>query len=521
MKIYLVGGAVRDKLLNLDVKDEDWVVVGGTPEDFLSKGYEQVGADFPVFLHPETKDEYALARKERKVGSGYNGFETTFEPSVTLEEDLFRRDLTINSMAMDNEGNIIDPYNGLEDMKNKKLRHVSKHFAEDPLRVLRVARFMARYHRLGFTIHEDTMDLMKEITKSGELEHLTAERVFKELNEKVFKEPNPEQFFYTLRDCNALKVVFPEIDKLFGVIQPEKHHPEVDAGVHTMLVLNQAKKLSNNNHAIMYAALTHDLGKGITPKDMLPQHIGHEKTGISLVEKMNERLKVPLHYKTLSVKMCKLHTKAHRSFELSNRKIYELFKELDAYRNDHIFSDFLISCEADARGRTGLENRTYTQPDYLRFCLDYSKNVDAKKFIEKGLKGAEIGKSIEFERINKIQEAKRFYPPNLKEKAEENRRLFNNFDNLSSTEIFRFMKSFNVDHGTKYLESVYNILDIDNPKIIEIAKEFSSIDSNIFIEQGLKNIEISLAISESKNNIINNYFGNITNKEKIIKKPKF
>lgn len=516
MKIYLVGGAVRDKLLNLDVKDEDWVVVGGTPEDFLSKGYEQVGADFPVFLHPETKDEYALARKERKVGSGYNGFETTFDPSVTLEEDLFRRDLTINAMAMDNEGNIIDPYNGLEDMKNKKLRHVSEHFAEDPLRVLRVARFMARYHRLGFTVHEDTMDLMKQITQSGELEYLTAERVFKELDEKVFKEPNPEQFFYTLRDCNALEVVFPEIDKLFGVIQPAKHHPEVDTGIHTMLVLNQAKKISNNNHAVMYAALTHDLGKGITPKEMLPQHIGHETTGVPLVEKMNERLKVPSYYKTLSVKMCKLHTKVHRALELSNRKIYELFKELDAYRNDKLFSDFLLSCESDARGRTGLENRYYTQPDYLRFCLDYSKNVDVKKFVEKGLKGAEIGEAIETERIYKIQEAKRVYPPNLKEKANENRKIFENFDNLSNTEILRFMKSFGVDHGSDYLEAVYNSLNIDNPKIIKIAKEFSNIDPNVFLEQGLKNHEIGLAISQSKNNIINNYI----NKQKVIKKPK-
>ena len=502
MEIYLVGGAVRDKLLNLDVKDEDWVVVGGTPEDFLSKGYEQVGADFPVFLHPNTKDEYALARKERKVGVGYNGFETVFDPSVTLEEDLFRRDLTINAMAMDNDGNIIDPYDGLSDMENKKLRHVSEHFAEDPLRVLRVARFMARYHKLGFTVHEDTMGLMKQIVDSGELKHLTAERVFKELDEKVFKEPNPEQFFYTLKDCGALNQVFPEIDQLFGVAQPPKHHPEIDVGIHTMLVLEQAKKVSNNDHAVMYAALVHDLGKGITPKDMLPQHIGHETTGIPLVEEMNERLKVPSYYKALSTKMCKLHTKCHRALDLSNRKLYDLFKEVDAYRNDKLFNDLLLTCEADARGRTGLEDRIYNQPDYLRFCLGYSKNVDVKKFVEKGFKGAEIGEAIELERIQKLQTAKRLYPPHLKQKAEENRKVFENFDNLSKTEVLRLMKSFGTEHSSDYLEAVYNCLEINNPKIVNIAQDISKIDPSVFLEQGLVNHEIGLAIGQAKNDII-------------------
>lgn len=516
MEIYLVGGAVRDKLLNLEVKDHDWVVVGSTPEHFLSKGYEQVGADFPVFLHPENKDEYALARKERKVGVGYNGFETVFDTSVTLEEDLFRRDLTINAMAMDSEDKVIDPYNGLQDLKDKKLKHVSKYFAEDPLRVLRVARFMSRYHKLGFTVHEETMDLMKEIVNSGELQHLTAERVFKELDEKVFKEPNPEQFFYTLRDCGALKQVFPEIDRLFGVIQPPKHHPEIDVGIHTMLVLEQAKKVSNNN-AVMYAALTHDLGKGITPKDMLPQHIGHETTGIPLVENMNNRLKVPSYYKNLSEKTCKLHTKCHRALDLSNRKIYDLFKDLDAYRNDKLFNDFLLSCEADARGRTGLENRIYNQPEYLRFCLDYSKQVDVRKFVDKGLKGAKIGEAIETERIQRIQTAKRIYPPHLKQKAEENRKTFENFDKLSNGDILRFMKSFGTDHNSDYLEAVYNSLEIDNPKIVNIAKEFSQIDASVFLEQGLKDHQIGLAIGQSKNDIISKYIPkqNITRKRRI------
>ena len=249
---------------------------------------------------------------------------------------------------------------------------------------------------------------------------------------------------------------------------------------------------------------------------MLPQHIGHETTGVPLVEEMNERLKVPSYYKTLSTKMCKLHTKTHRAFELSNRKMYELFKELDAYRNDKLFNDFLLSCEADARGRTGLENRIYDQPDYLRFCFDYSKNVDVKNFVEKGLKGAEIGEAVEAERIHKIQTAKHVYPPHLKQKAEENRKSFENFDNLSNAEIIRFMKGFGVDHSSDYLEAIYNSLDVNNPKIINIAKEFSNIDANVFLEQGLKDHQIGLAISESKNDIINKY----TEKPKIAKRPK-
>jgi tRNA nucleotidyltransferase (CCA-adding enzyme) len=515
MKIYLVGGAVRDNLLNLDVKDQDWVVVGGTPEYFLLQGYEQVGADFPVFLHPETKDEYALARKERKVGVGYNGFETVFDTSVTLEEDLFRRDLTINSMAMDDEGKITDPYNGLEDLKNKKLKHVSKHFAEDPLRVLRVARFMARYHKLGFSVHEETMDLMKQMVQSGELNHLTSERVFKELDEKVFKEPNPEQFFYTLKECGALDVVFPEIEQLFGVVQPPEHHPEIDTGIHTMLVLNQAKGISNNNHAVMYAALTHDLGKGITPKELLPQHIGHEKTGMVLVEEMSDRLKVPSYYKKLALKTCELHTKCHRALDLSNRKLYELFKDLDAFRNDKLFNDFLHACESDARGRTGLENREYSQPEYLKHCLDYAKKVDVKKLMEKGLKGAEIGEAIEYQRIDLIQTAKRLYPPNLLEKVEEYKKSFNEFDKLSNTEIIRFMKGFGVDHQTDYLEALYEQINVDNPKILNIAKGFSEIDPSVFLEQGLKHVEISLAIGQAKNDIINK---NMIKPSKVIKR---
>ena len=292
MNIYLVGGAVRDQLLGLAVKDRDWLIVGATPEQLLAQGYQQVGNDFPVFLHPKTKEEYALARTERKNGNGYNGFICDFTPEVTLEQDLIRRDLTINAIAQDLDGNYHDFYGGIADLKHRLLRHVSPAFTEDPLRVLRVARFAARFHSLGFRIAPETVKLMQEMTACGELAHLTAERVWLE-TQKAFATDTPHIYFQVLREVGALKVLFPEVEALFGVPQPEKHHPEIDSGVHTLMVLEQAKKLAdraNDPESVLFAALCHDLGKALTPKDILPHHYGHEQKGIAPTEQLANRL---------------------------------------------------------------------------------------------------------------------------------------------------------------------------------------------------------------------------------------
>lgn len=516
MEILLVGGAVRDKLLGLEIKDKDWVVVGGTPEYFLKKGYEQVGADFPVFLHPETKDEYALARKERKVGKGYGGFVTSFEPTVTIEEDLYRRDLTINAIAQKENGELIDPYNGIKDLKNKVIRHVSKHFEEDPLRVLRVARFMARYGHLGFKVHPETMDLMKKMVLSGELKELVAERVFKELDEKVFNEPNPSAFFYTLKECGALKEVFPEIDNLFGVPQPEKHHPEVDTGIHTLMVLDQAKKITNNK-AVMYAALVHDLGKAITPKEVLPSHIKHEINGIPIIKSLSERLKVPSHYKKLALNVCEHHTTMHRALELGNKKIYDLFKNLDAFRNPKMLDEFILACEADARGRKGLENRDYSQPEYLKYLFNSIKDINAKKFVEAGFFGREVGEKVETERVEKIAFYKKLYKPNVLKKAEEFKHFIINFDKMDNVQIIRNFKNLGVDKNIELLEAMCNALEINNPRMLKIAKEISNINPQKFLDRGVKGFEVGLSIEQEKLEIIEKHSlkNNKNNKLKI------
>jgi tRNA nucleotidyltransferase (CCA-adding enzyme) len=500
-EILLVGGAIRDKLLNREIKDKDYLVVGYTQEYFIENGYEKVGEDFPVFLHPVTKDEYALARTERKMGNGYGGFEMTFDPTVSIEEDLFRRDLTINAMAERDSGEIIDPFNGMEDLNNKILRHVSDHFSEDPVRVLRVARFMARYKDLGFKVHEDTMVLMKEMSYSGELNHLTSERVFKEL-EKVFEEPNPEAFFETLRECEALEVIFPEINDLFGVPQPELHHPEIDTGVHTLMALKQAKIISNGKPSVMYATLLHDLGKGITPADILPQHIGHEKKGVPLVEEVNERLKVPNYFKKLAVLSCEQHTTAHRSLELKHVKVHELFKRFDAYRNQDIFLDFLMVCESDAKGRLYLENREYPQADFLRTCLNAALTVTAQPFLDKGLKGKDIGEAVEAERLSQIFVAKKLAKHNLDKMEQEWKPFLENFNNASDSLILRGFKNLGVQNNTLLLEKLIENFEINNPKILNIAKDINNIDPSVYIEQGLKNIEIGLAIENEKTNIL-------------------
>jgi|TARA_B110001454_G_scaffold11923_1_gene10976 tRNA nucleotidyltransferase (CCA-adding enzyme) len=405
MQTYLVGGAVRDALLNIPIKDKDWVVVGSTPAELINLGYSQVGADFPVFLHPKTKEEYALARTERKSGGGYQGFNCDFNPDITLEEDLLRRDLTINAMAQDESGNIYDPYNGQQDLQLKKLRHVSEAFAEDPLRILRVARFAARFAHLGFTIAQDTLELMREITHSGELALLTAERVWQE-TERALGEPQPWVYFQVLRECGALAIIFPELDRLFGIPQPEKHHPEIDCGIHTLMVLEQASKLTKDI-SIRWASLLHDLGKGLTREDILPSHYGHEQSGEKLVIQVNKRLKAPTEFKDLSRLVCLYHTHIHRAFELKPETILKLFNHIDLWRKPERLQKILIACKADSRGRTGFENVEYNQVEYINDLATACLQITAKQFVEKGILGKEIGEAMAKERVNVIANLKK------------------------------------------------------------------------------------------------------------------
>ncbi len=403
MRKYLVGGAVRDQLLGLPVKDRDWVVVGATPEDMLSAGYKQVGADFPVFLHPDTKEEHALARTERKAGVGYKGFICDFSPAVTLEEDLLRRDLTINAMAMTEQGELVDPYGGQRDLEQRQLRHVSDAFREDPLRVLRVARFAARLAPLGFQVAPDTLACMGDIVASGEMAHLTPERVWQE-TERALRESTPWVYVQVLRDCGALQAILPELDALFGVPQPPQHHPEVDTGLHSLLVLEQAARLSPSSE-VRFAALIHDLGKGVTPVDVLPRHIGHEQEGLALIRAACQRLKVPNGHRDLALLAGEFHTHCHRALELRPATILKLLKRADALRRPERFEQFLQVCEADARGRTGLEQRDYPQPDLLRTALVALRSVSARDLADQGLTGAEIGERLEQLQLKAIAEA--------------------------------------------------------------------------------------------------------------------
>ena len=396
MKIYLVGGAVRDSLLNISFTDRDWVVVGTTPKQMLSLGYEQVGADFPVFLHPKTKEEYALARTERKSGSGYQGFECQFSPDVTLEEDLLRRDLTINAMAQDENGELVDPYGGQADIENKVLRHVSPAFSEDPLRVLRVARFAARFEPLGFTIAPETMSLMQQMVEDGELEHLVAERVWTETR-RALMENSPTTYFQVLRDCGALKVWFKELDALFGVPQRPEYHPEIDCGIHALMSLEAAHK-AQGSLTVRWAALVHDLGKALTPADVLPRHIGHEKRGLAPLKALHKRLKVPNDCAELAAFSSEFHTHVHRAFELRSSTIMRLFDRLDVWRKPERFEEFLQVCTADARGRTGFEDTAYPQADYMRNALKLAQSITAKDIMAKGFAGAAIRKALNEER---------------------------------------------------------------------------------------------------------------------------
>jgi tRNA nucleotidyltransferase (CCA-adding enzyme) len=405
MQTYLVGGAVRDALLKIAIKDRDWVVVGSTPAELISLGYSQVGADFPVFLHPKSKEEYALARTERKSGKGYQGFNCDFNPDITLEEDLMRRDLTVNAMAETDDGSLVDPYNGQQDIKEKKLRHVSEAFSEDPLRVLRVARFAARFAHLGFTIADETLALMRNIAKSGELALLTPERVWQE-TERALGESQPWIYFQALRDCNALAIIFPELDNLFGIPQPENHHPEIDCGVHTLMVLEQASKLSTDIN-IRWASLLHDLGKGLTREDLLPSHSGHEQSGEQLVIKVNERLKTPNEFKDLSRLVCVYHTHVHRAFELKPQTLLKFFNSIDLWRKPERLQQILIACRADSRGRTGFENVEYSQMEYITEIAKACLGISATKFVEMGIQGKAIGEAMAQERIDVIARFKK------------------------------------------------------------------------------------------------------------------
>ncbi len=397
-KTYLVGGAVRDALLGYPVMERDWVVVGARPQDLIEQGYKQVGKDFPVFLHPETGDEYALARTERKQGHGYTGFAVNCSPQVTLEEDLLRRDLTINAMAQDSDGNIIDPYGGKRDIQAKLLRHVSEAFVEDPLRVLRTARFAARYAHLGFKVAPETVAVMAEIVGQGELAHLPAERIWLELD-RALGERNPEVFIEVLRECGALAALLPELEALFGVPQTEKHHPEIDSGVHTLMALQQAVKLSKARD-VRFAVLLHDLGKGTTPESEWPRHIAHEKRGVKLVQRVCKRLKAPNQYRDLALKACEFHLHAHRAMELRGKTLLKLLKATDALRRPEVFEAFLLTCEADARGRLGLEDRPYPQGDYLRSARETAVGVTAALFPE--LKGKALGEAIALEQVRRL-----------------------------------------------------------------------------------------------------------------------
>lgn len=373
MQTYIVGGAVRDELLGFAVKDKDFVVVGSTPEAMLAAGFKPVGKDFPVFLHPETRDEYALARTERKTAKGYKGFAIHASPEVTLEQDLARRDLTINAIAKTDNGQLIDPFNGVADIQSKTLRHVSEAFAEDPVRILRVARFSARL--VDFNVAPETMALMRQMVDAGEVDALVAERVWQELA-KGLMEAKPSRMFEVLRACGALQKILPELDRLWGVPQPEQHHPEIDTGVHVMMVIDYAAS-RNFSLPIRFAALMHDLGKGTTPRELLPKHIGHEQRSANLLKEVCKRLRVPNDCKELGVMTARFHGKLHQAPQMRHATLLEFLIELDAIRQPDRFKDFLKACESDSRGRTGYENCETPAADLMQKVLQAVLTVDA------------------------------------------------------------------------------------------------------------------------------------------------
>lgn len=401
MQIYKVGGAVRDQLLGLSAQDNDWVVVGSTPEQLQALGYRPVGEGFPVFLHPDSGEEYALARTERKSGHGYGGFTFYAEPSVTLEEDLQRRDLTINAMAMNSENQLIDPYGGAADLEAGILRHVSPAFAEDPLRVLRVARFAARFASRGFVIAGETLLLMQQLAESGELAHLTAERVWQECA-RALMEPAPDVFIRVLHETGALKVLLPEVDALFGVPQRAEFHPEIDTGIHILMTLQQCARFEQNLN-VRWACLLHDLGKGITPVDILPRHLGHEARGIPLIAAVNQRLRVPREIAELALLVGEYHLHSHRALELKPATLLKLLLRLDCLRRPARLEEFASACEMDARGRLGLTEKEYPQAEYLREAAVRVRQVNVQPLLARGLKGAELGEALYRERLRVLK----------------------------------------------------------------------------------------------------------------------
>lgn len=407
MKIYLVGGAVRDRLLGLPVVDRDWVVVGATPQEMLAQAYQQVGRDFPVFLHPQSHEEHALARIERKTGAGHTGFVCDASKDVSLEDDLLRRDLTINAMAEAADGSIVDPYGGQADLAARQLRHVSEAFIEDPLRVLRVARFAARYAHLGFVVAPETMALMRRMAAAGDLAELSAERVWKEM-EKALLSPGATVFFEVLRDANALAIILPELNALWGVPQRAEYHPEVDTGVHVMMALHYSVE-HQQSLASRVAVLLHDLGKGTTAESEWPRHIGHEKSSKHLCERVTKRLRLPSDISELAIKVAEYHTHCHRALELKPATLLKLLWQLDILRRPQRLRDFTDACLADARGRLNFEQCDYPQADYLMAAAASIQSVTAQPFVAQGLSGKAIGEAMHQERLQRLSTFKKNY----------------------------------------------------------------------------------------------------------------
>jgi tRNA nucleotidyltransferase (CCA-adding enzyme) len=404
MKCFVVGGAVRDRLLGRPASDRDWVVVGATPDEMTAAGFVAVGRDFPVFLHPQTKEEYALARTERKTAPGYRGFVVHAEPSVTLEDDLRRRDLTINAMAEGVDGTLVDPFGGEKDLRDKVLRHVSEAFVEDPVRILRLARFAARFP--DFRVADETRELMRRMVAEGEVDALVPERVWQELSRGLM-ESHPSRMFEVLRDCGALKAILPEVDRLWGVPQPPAHHPEVDTGVHLMLVLDQSAKV-NAPLEVRFACLCHDLGKGTTPEELLPKHHGHEARSVALLRQVCERWRVPAACRELAEVVAREHGNVHRSETLNAAAVMRLLERCDALRRPDRFEQMLLACECDARGRLGLQDRPYPQAERLRAALKRAQAVDASAVVEaalsKGMSGPAVGDAVRRARVDAIAE---------------------------------------------------------------------------------------------------------------------
>jgi tRNA nucleotidyltransferase (CCA-adding enzyme) len=401
MKVYLVGGAVRDGLLGRPVKERDYVVVGATAEALTALGYRPVGRDFPVFLHPQTQAEHALARRERKTGPGYRGFVTEFTPDITLEEDLKRRDLTVNAMAQGDDGHVVDPYGGRADLDARWLRHVSDAFREDPVRILRAARFAARFAPLGFRVHPDTLRLMREMVDAGEADALVPERVWQE-TERALGEDRPDVFFQVLRECGALRVIFPEVDRLFGVPQPERWHPEIDTGVHVLMCVRRAAELSPAT-SVRFAVLLHDLGKGLTPAHALPAHHGHEGSGVPLVTALCDRLRVPTAHRDLALLATRHHGNIHRAFELRAATVLELLESCDALRRPARFEELLLATQADAQGRLGREAEPYPQRDYLLAARAAAAEVRLDDAQRAGLAGPAIAERLRRGRLAALE----------------------------------------------------------------------------------------------------------------------